>query len=103
MGPPPVVTSQPQIPPVGGIDQRTAGDPGGGGFWEWVQNNPEVSAGILGTGVEAFGAYQEGKGRDRDFEESQRRYDEERQREDEKRERRRMAYDQILTDRRKVY
>ena len=89
--------------PVGGIDDRTRGNPEGGGFWEWVQNNQEVATGILGTGVEAYGAYKEGKAVDRQFEQDKLEYEEAVQREEDRRERRRAAYDQILKDRRKAY
>ncbi len=89
----------PQVPVPGqGIDGVAGGQ---GGFWEWLQNNQGVAGAVLGTGVEAYGAYQTGKAQDREFEQDVIEYEKDQEREDERLRRREESYQRIL-DRRKA-
>ena len=82
---------------LGGIGQRLRG--GVGKVIDWAEENPELTANLLGTGMEAFGAYQTGKRQDRELE----MYEEDRVRQQEREEdmkrRRQEAYAQILARR----
>lgn len=84
---------------IGSVLSRAGGGGGGEGgrlsritdgarrLGGWVRDNPELATDIAGTGLEAYGAHQQGRAMDRDFEFGERQYDESEERRRRNRER----------------